>query len=301
MITAPAPTQAAEILDRVRLERAAMPDRLRRIADAMIESPDAMAHASVAELGERLGLAPSALVRFAQHLGFTGFSPLQHVLRRDVAAGDGGYLARMSALRPPAGARRSDLEHVLEAYLSANVRALEAARAALDLGAMQGVVDTLRAAGLVAVMGQHRAFPLAAYLFYGLARLERRTVLIDSIAGMAGAQVGLLGPRDAFVAVSFAPYAEAVLEAGREAQARGATVLAVTDAEGGPWAELARHAVVVADTELGGIRSIAVTSTVVQTLFVALGLAIDPKRHAAPAARTREGREGPRTPGGGTT
>lgn len=279
-VTSVAPAQAAaEMLDRVRLERAAMPNRLRRIADAMIERPEEMTTRTLAELAEHLSLSPSALVRFAQYLGFPGFSSLQRLMRSG-ASDETGYLHRMAALRPPADGGRRNLEYVLEGYVSASVRALEGARSTLDIEAMEAVVETLRTAGLVAVMGQHRAFPAAAYMFYGLSRLERRVVLVDAVGGMGDGQVGLLGPGDALLVISFAPYAAPVLAAGRLAAERGATVLAITDDVEGPWTSLAQHAVVVKDTNLGDIRSITVTSAVVQTLFVALGLEIDPKRHA---------------------
>ena len=108
----------------------------------------------------------------------------------------------------------------------------------LALGTLKGDIDgeTLRAAirmidgaQSLYVIGQRRAFPVAAYLAYGLTRLEYPCHLLDSVGGMLPQQVATIGERDVLLAVSFAEYAPPVVEAVSDAHIRNIPVLAITD------------------------------------------------------------------------
>lgn len=274
-MSGPVPTTAIEtpqdVFERVCLERVHMPRRLRTIADALIEEPGEFAILSITEVAERLEVSPSAIVRFAQSLGFSGFTPLQKMLRRGLVEGT-SYRDRARGLGWGGQGGRSDIDYVLRAFAAANIRAIQEAEDTIDGAALGDVVAALRAARLIGVVGQKRAFPLASYLFYGLARLELDAILLDGAGGMLERQAAALSERDALVAISFAPYAPAVREVSVQAADRGVRVLAITDAADSPLVALAHRSILVAEANLNDIRSIAVTSTVIQAVFVALGL-----------------------------
>ncbi|HET9147239.1 MAG TPA: RpiR family transcriptional regulator, partial [Acetobacteraceae bacterium] len=59
----------------------AMPKRLSQVARFALDHPDQMALSTVAELAAAATVQPSTLVRFAQSLGYSGFSELQQVFR----------------------------------------------------------------------------------------------------------------------------------------------------------------------------------------------------------------------------
>ena len=58
-----------------------MSPQLQRIATFALEHPQDMALDTVATLARGVGVQPSAMVRFAQALGYDGFSELQRVFR----------------------------------------------------------------------------------------------------------------------------------------------------------------------------------------------------------------------------
>ena len=169
-----------ELINVVRLKRSGMPNRLRIIADFMIDRSREAAVLSTPELADLIGVAPSALVRFAKVLGFSGFAPMQRILKEGIAReAPVAYSKRLESLRLPGDPSIPSINFVFEAFFAANIQAMERYRAKVDLAAIDKVVITLKSARLIAVMGQKRAFPLAAYLFYGLASLMRQAVLID--------------------------------------------------------------------------------------------------------------------------
>src|SRR6478752_2621230 len=58
-----------------------LPKRLKQIAAFALERPEEMAFGTVAEIAEHAQVQPSTLVRFAQSLGYDGFSHLQQIFR----------------------------------------------------------------------------------------------------------------------------------------------------------------------------------------------------------------------------
>jgi DNA-binding MurR/RpiR family transcriptional regulator len=264
------PQTLDEMVSRLCVLRAQMPERLRVIADGFIERPREMAVLSISEAAASMNVSPSALVRFGKMLGFDGFAPMQKMLRRSAVSGEGGYRERLRAMA--ADGRRRDIDYVFDAFSGANIRALEEARKDLDLAALDRIVGSLRKARLIGVAGVKRAFPLAAYLHYGLLRLDMPSLLMDGIGGMADRQIAALGSRDVLVVISFAPYAAEIVAMAEAARARGIPVVAITDSPDGAIARSAAECVFVREGTINDIRAIAVTSTVIQTVFVALGL-----------------------------
>ena len=56
-------------------------DRLRVIAEFALEHPTDMALGTVAEVAQRAKVQPSAIVRFANAVGYSGFTEMQQVFR----------------------------------------------------------------------------------------------------------------------------------------------------------------------------------------------------------------------------
>ena len=269
-----ATSSAEDLLNRIRIERFRMPKRLRLIADALLDDPVELSILSTGELAGRLGISASALVRFAKALGFPGYAPMQKVLLRGMAQEGGDYRDRVRSFARPEGGR-GEIDFLLEAFVSANARALGAALGSIDVPALEGMVAALRDARRVAVAGRRRAYPLAFYLHYGLSQLGRDCLLVDGTAGMDAIQAARLGPKDVLVVITFAPYTPELVEIAATAAANGARVLAITDGPQSPVRASADSVLEVAEANLNDIRSISVTATLIQTMFVALGMEID--------------------------
>ena len=80
----------------------ALPNRLQGLARYALDNPDAMALATVAEIGRDAGVPPSAVIRFANALGYEGYLPMQQVYRERLVARSATYRERIKALRASA-------------------------------------------------------------------------------------------------------------------------------------------------------------------------------------------------------
>ena len=265
--------------------RQLLPKRLIQVADFAVEHPQEIAFGRVADLAAQAGVQPSTLVRFAQTLGYAGFSDLQAVFRAHARQRWPDYRERLQTLAgehavdgtsdaDPAGSKSGALLH---GFLHAARVSIDHLEQTIDHASLAQAVEVLAGARTICLLGVRRVYPVVVYLNYALQTLGARCELVDHAGGMARRRVELLGGDDAVLAVSFTPYASETLELAQAATAAGIPVVAITDSPFSPLAQLASVWMEVAETDLGGFRSLSATLALATALSVALM-----ERRAAP-------------------
>jgi DNA-binding MurR/RpiR family transcriptional regulator len=264
---------------------------LQRLTRLALEDPNAFALQTITEIAGRAGVQPSTVVRFAKEFGFSGFSPLQKVFRLRLIEGEPSlrqqaYRDRKrlsdTAFADPAAllAEFADVSMASLAHLKKSARA-EDLRQALMM---------LSDADHIYVIGQRRAFPIAAYFAYGLTRLELRCTFLDFVGGMVPQQAATMRDSDVLVAVAFAEYTPAVVDIVQDVHLRGVPVLTITDVPTSPLARYSRLSFLVDEMDTHQFRPIAGAICLVQTLMIALGAATERVDKPAPSPSRIDGR-----------
>lgn len=252
-----------------------MSPQLQRIATFALEHPQDMALDTVATLARGVGVQPSAMVRFAQALGYDGFSDLQRVFRGRLversnhSPGVRNYRERIEAFR--ADQPRSGPGGVLAQFVADGIASLEQLHEHIAPSELAIAVKELGAAKTIYVLGHRRSFPVAYYLAYALTQLELPTHLLDTVGGMLRDPAQLIGPKDALIVVSFKNYTPEVIEVAQACHARKVPVIAITDNALSP---LARHAKVcfqIEEKTSKPFRMLVAPMCLAQALVVAVG------------------------------
>jgi len=249
--------------------------QLQRIATYALENPQDMALDTVATLARGAGVQPSALVRFAQALGYEGFSDLQRVFRGRLversnhSPGLRNYRERIEAFR--AGQVRSGPGGVLDQFVADGIASLEQLHEHVPSEDLATAVRTLAQARTIFVLGHRRSFPVAYYLAYALTQLEVPTHLLDSVGGMLRDPAQLIGPKDALIVVSFKNYTPEVLEVAQQCHARKVPVVAITDNALSPLARSSRVCFQIEEKTSKPFRMLVAPMCLAQALVVALG------------------------------
>jgi len=252
--------------------------QMRHIAEFALQHPNEVAFGTVAAIAKKANVQPSSLVRFAKLFGFEGYSDLQQVFRTRLINTSFSYHERVQRLRHA----DSGGEHLLSQFVGSGIAALENLNAQTSGETLAAAVDLLRAAANIFVIGQGRAFPVAAYLSYALTRFNRLNILLDNVGGSAERTASLAEADDVLIAVSFAPYSPGTIEIAKQAVAAGVIVIGITD---GPLSPLAQAASVTFEVERDAdqpFRSLVAPMCIAQVLVLSLGEAI-----ATPRKRTR--------------
>jgi len=250
--------------------RELLPRRLVQVADFAVDHPQEIAFGRVADLAVQAGVQPSTLVRFAQTLGYSGFSDLQAVFRAHARQRWPDYRERLESLAHEQDGSDADPGALLHGFLHAARVSIDHLEQTIDREALGQAVELLAGARSICLMGARRVYPVAVYLAYALGKLGARCELADHAGGLSQRQVELLDPDDAVLAVSFTPYAGETLELAQLAAERGIPVVAITDSPFSPLVPIARVWMEVAETDLGGFRSLSATLALSTALCVAL-------------------------------
>jgi DNA-binding MurR/RpiR family transcriptional regulator len=243
--------------------------RLRQVAEFALCHPNDMALETIAVIAERARVPPSSLIRFANAFGYDGFSAMQRVFRSRLVERSSDYARRLQALRRSEG--EASPSAVLDRLAEAGMRALEHLRGSIRPERLERAADLLAGAEAIHVVGQRRAFAVAAYLSYALGQLGPRTHLLDGVGGMTLHQASFITARDVLVAVSFTPYAPETLAVAQRAVEGGAPLVALTDGPLSPLLPLADVALEVEDAELEGFRALSATMCLALALVLGLG------------------------------
>lgn len=264
----------ALILDR----RESLPKRIAQVAAYALDNPDEIAFGTAASIASSAGVQPSTLIRFAQHLGYDGFTSLQQVFRERLRERTTSYEERLTVVRGDADDGTSN-RRIVDGFLAAASKSIDVMSRNIDDETLDRAVDLLNGAETIYILARRRSYPVASYIAYALGKLGVRSQLIESASGLSPEIISFATPRDAVIAISFSPYASATVEEARVLSANGVPVVAITDSAFSPLAQFARVWFEVAEADFGGFRSLAAT------MALAMGLTVG-------VAELRRGRKG---------
>ncbi|MEO9337751.1 MurR/RpiR family transcriptional regulator [Mesorhizobium sp. SB112] len=250
-------------------KRSDLPKRIAQIAAYSLDNPDEIAFGTAASIAASAGVQPSTLIRFAQHLGFDGFTSLQSVFRERLRERTGSYDERLNALRDEASEGRQG-RAILDGFVAAASKSLDAMSRSVDDESIEHAVDILAKAETVYILARRRSYPVASYIAYAMGKLRIRNTLIESVAGLDPEVLAFATPRDAVIAISFSPYASTTVESARALAEQGVPVVAITDSAFSPLAQSAKIWFEIAEADCAGFRSLSATMALAMALTVAL-------------------------------
>ncbi len=262
------PATIDEFRERLAAISEGLPRRLRQCADHIAANIDRIAVSTVAELAAGADVPPSALMRFCQILGYSGFSEMQKLFRDAYSPGFPDYSTRLQNLKQGGAGTPSAL---LGEFIEAGRLSLEALAKSADEAALAQAVALLAAADTLHVVGLRRAFPVATYLAYVFDKMSVPAMLHEGTGKLDHRHA--LRPGDAVLAITFAPYSEETIALAQDARARGLPVVALTDRITSPLARTADAILTVPEVDFGAFRSLSATLALAIALAVAVGSA----------------------------
>ncbi|MDR7550792.1 MAG: MurR/RpiR family transcriptional regulator [Armatimonadota bacterium] len=239
----------------------------RRIAEFLLGSYDEAALLTSAQLGQRVGVSESAVIRFAQQLGYSGYPELRDslaaLLRRRTA-----HVARMEQALGTLRRVRDPLRRVLEQ----DRVALDELRRTYSPRLIESVARQIRRARTVYVMGLGISRSLAAFLEFRLRRMGIDVRPIMYGGSEAWERLPSIGPGDLLVAIGFFRGYRDIVLGMRYARTRGARTVVITDTTDSPLAPEADVMLVARRGDLAVINSLVVPMALLNLLTVAAAL-----------------------------
>ena len=285
------PTAATyeQLKDNIARAYVGLPKQLQLIARFALDRPNEMALGTVAAIAGAAEVQPSAMIRFANALGFDGFSQMQQVFRGYLIERSSSYRERIERLRR--GKPQSEGGGVLHQFVGDAVAELGRLEESVSAADLARAAELICAAKGVYVLAQRRAFPVACYLAYALGQLELRTHLLDGVGGMLGETLRVIGPDDLLIVASFQNYSQDVVDAAAKLHKQGVPVVALTDSALSPLKPAASVCFELGESAQAAFRSLVAPICLAQALVISAGhkLAEAPVRKRHRAGRAHRG------------
>lgn len=258
--------------ERVALELERLSPKQKQLARFILEHPYLVSYATAGQVGEAAGTSAATVVRFAQSLGYGGYTELQDDLRAEMPSYRTAMERFQDYLDAPASLERSPQQN-----FHTDIRNIERTAAGLSEENLQIAVETILEAKSVLVVGAGLSATPAFFLAYSLRLIgvEARPVVNDSL--LLVTEMSQIGKGEVLVAIDFWRYVRSTLAAVQAARARGAFTIAFSDGVISPLTGQADLAFEVATEGLPHSRSITGLVSLLNVLVAAISYQ-DPQR-----------------------
>lgn len=247
--------------------------RLQSIARQLPRHKDQLALMNVNELADMMQVPPSALVRFAQQLGFSGYSQMkslfQQALSHQIAVSD-DYAERIRHMteEQKRQAERVPGSSIVREVVDNNINDLQHIFCPKMIESLNAAVRLMSKARAIWIMAAGRSFGAAAYLTYLTRHGDKPVHWLNGLCFNLEGQLHTIGPKDVVIVISFAPYAEESRRTVALAHQKGAQIIAITDSHLSDIARPATQTIEIREHSSFGFRSLVSTVCVVQSLFL---------------------------------
>jgi DNA-binding MurR/RpiR family transcriptional regulator len=212
-----------------------LPTQQRQVAEYLLDHLKELPFLSVPELAVSCGVSEATIVRFAQRIGYDGFSGL----KTDLSSALREQVVRDDWLPPSLAEDDADTVQVVARQELSNVhRSVEE----FDRDAFRAAAGALREAQCVHTYGLGISAHLADLFGYLLTQIGLRACALSTRFSSPLEQLGPLGATDLLVVFSFPPYSKQTVSLAGEAVALEIPCVAITDRITAP---VARHASLV--------------------------------------------------------
>jgi DNA-binding MurR/RpiR family transcriptional regulator len=223
----------------------AMPVQLQTAARYVLDRPSDVALLSMREQARQAGVQPATMTRLAKRLGLEGYDAVRELYADTIRTAGPGF-ARKAGAQVASQRLKGDRALAAEMVASLNSHIARLTEPGVALDRLAAAAARLAGASRVYCLGARSAYSIALHLHYILSLFGRETVLLDSGAGIGRDPIRTAGPKDVLFAVSIAPYTRETVEAARYAHGRGVPIVALTDSEVSPLAQVAADTILVA-------------------------------------------------------
>ncbi len=225
---------AADISERIRSLYPTFSKGQKKIANAILNDYDKTAYLTAAKLGKLVGVSESTVVRFADELGFEGYSQFQLAVQELVR------IKLTPNQRIEVTKQRIGRGDVIDSVMDSDISKIKYTLERLDRKVFSESVDAILAAETIYVTGARNSEPIARLLSYNLSLIfDNVKFVVPTSSAEVFEQMYSVCEKDTVIAFSFPRYSSKMINSVRFARQKNAKVVVFTDSVVSPLAEYA--------------------------------------------------------------
>lgn len=254
-----------DVLTRIREHYKSLSKGQKRLADYITEHYDKAVYLTAARMGSTVGVSESTVVRFANELGYEGYPELMRSLEELVK----NRLTSVQRIEVTSG--RIQKDKLLKTVLHSDIENLRQTQETVDEGQFAEVIERLKNARRVYILGVRSCAALAGFLGFYLNFVLKDVRLIQTNSvSETFEQMLNVGKEDVFIGISFPRYSKRTARVMEFAKSRGCACIAITDSDMSPLVEFADNSLMCCSNMLSFADSLVAPLSVINALIVAL-------------------------------
>jgi DNA-binding MurR/RpiR family transcriptional regulator len=211
--------------------------QLQTAARYVLDCPDDVALLSMREQARRAGVPPATMTRLAKRLGLEGYDEVRALYAGAVRDGTLGFAGK-AGLQVETQKLRGERALAADMALTLSRQIARLAETP-TLDRLADAAGRLHQARRIYCLGLRSCHAIAWHFHYMLSLLSDKTVMLDDAGGIGLDAIRDASGSDVLLAASVEPYARATIEGARYAHRQGVPVVALTDSEVSPLAQIA--------------------------------------------------------------
>jgi DNA-binding MurR/RpiR family transcriptional regulator len=220
-----------------------MPAQLQAGARYVLDRPRDVALLSMREQARQAGVQPATMTRLAKRLGMDGYDDVRELYAAAVREGGLGFAGK-AGVQVVSQKLKGDKALAVDMLRSIG-KQIDRLAAPASLERLVAAAKALASARRIYCLGLRSSHSVAWHLHYVLTLVGDRSIHLDGIAATGADALARATSRDVLLVASVMPYTRLTIELAEYAVAQGIAVVAITDSEVAPLAQMAQYVVIV--------------------------------------------------------
>jgi len=211
-----------------------------KVADVILEHPEAAIHFSVSELAELAGVSDPTVIRFCRSLGFKGFQDFKINLAQSI-------IPEIRNIHETVN-RGENVPDLVRKVFDANIAAIQSTLGTLDFQAVEAAINELSGASRIMFFGLGNSAVVAKDAYHKFFRTGIPCQWFED-THMAMMAASIMQPGEALVVISHSGSTTDIVDVLEVAAKAEASTIAIVSHHKSPVSSVATHTLCVASSE----------------------------------------------------
>jgi DNA-binding MurR/RpiR family transcriptional regulator len=259
-------TRYKEIKDKIQNKFEELPKNQRKIANYFVDNFDKVSFLTVHDISLATGASVASVVRFAQRIGFSGFSELREAIAESLQT----HLISLQTF--PFFENRKVEKDILTSVANLDIKNINDTLSTIEREVFDSSICMILKSKRVFTAGLGISYLLAEILAYQLTQVAVDATAFKNNYCPFSEQIPLLDKKDLIILFSFPPYSKDTIEAAKIASKKNINVIAITNKEASPITFFSKVNLIVHSKNMLFTNSFAAISVLINALATSIAL-----------------------------
>ncbi len=255
-----------EVKEKIQANFEKLPRNQKKVADYIVNNFDKISFLNVQDISLATGASVASVVRFAQNIGFKGFSELRDAIADSLQNDLTNYQTF-----PLFDKKKIDGD-ILASVANLDIKNINDTLAIIEREVFDKSIDLIVKSERIFTAGLGISYLLSEILAYQLTQVGKDSTVFKHTHTLFHEQVLYMNKNDLLITFSFPPYSKETIEAAKYAHDRGIKIISVTNKATSPISFYSNEVLIVKSKNMLFTNSFAAISVLINAIATACAL-----------------------------